>query len=143
MSQWYKRRKYYKSQNYKVLVCDNEEYEAGHNKDLSKWKVSWEPKKAAGVSKKIQSAAVVAKKTKVAEKSIAERLNINIKLTAKSRNKNKNKNSDEDESDNNIEDEVDDEDEDEVMHERQRNDSRGKGGLAGKGCLIDMSMFGQ
>jgi len=145
MSQWYKRRKYYKSQNYKVLVCDNEEYEAGHNKDLSKWKVSWEPKKAAGVSKKIQSATAVAKKTKVAEKSIAERLNINIKLTAKSRNKNKNKNSDEDESDNNIEDEVDDEDEDEdeVIHERQRNDSRGKGGLAGKGCLIDMSMFGQ
>ncbi len=138
MSQWYKRRKYYKSQNYKVLVCDNEEYEGGHNKDLSKWKVSWEPKKA-GVLKKIQSA--MAKKTKVAEKSIAERLNINIKLTAKSRN------IDDDESDNNIAyeggDDDDAVDEDEVIHERQRNDSRGKGGLAGKGCLIDMSMFGQ
>jgi superfamily II DNA or RNA helicase len=137
MSQWYKRRKYYKSQNYKVLVCDNEEYEGGYNKDLSKWKVSWEPKKA-GVSKKIQS-ATAAKKTKVAEKSIAERLNINIKLTAKSRNRNKN--SDDDESDNNAADEGDDSDE--VIHERQRNDSRGKAGLAGKGCLIDMSMFGQ
>ena len=146
MSQWYKRRKYYKSQNYKVLVCDNEEYEAGHNKDLSKWKVSWEPKKA-GVSKKIQSAVVAAaKKPKVAEKSIAERYNINIKLTAKVEDydddKSDNMDDSNDRNDRNDR-ENDTEDEDEVVHERHRNDSRGKAGLAGKGCLIDMSMFGQ
>ena len=156
MSQWYKRRKYYKSQNYKVLVCDNEEYEAGHNKDLSKWKVSWEPKKV-GVSKKIQSTAATTKasaktsktmtasKPKVGEKSIAERLNINIKLTTKVRNDGNYDDDDDDGGDNNQYDERDDDtaDEDEVVHERQRNESRGKAGLAGKGCLIDMSMFGQ
>jgi hypothetical protein len=153
MSQWYKRRKYYKSQNYKVLICDNEEYEAGHNKDLSKWKVSWEPKQA-GVSKKIQSMGaaktstkasktMTASKPKVGEKSIAERLNININIkpTAKVREY---KSDDEDDSgyDNQC-DERDILDEDEVVHERQRNESRGKAGLAGKGCLIDMSMFSQ
>uniref|UniRef100_A0A6C0EVJ8 Uncharacterized protein n=1 Tax=viral metagenome TaxID=1070528 RepID=A0A6C0EVJ8_9ZZZZ len=153
MSQWYKRRKYYKSQNYKVLICDNEEYEAGHNKDLSKWKVSWEPKQA-GVSKKIQSMGaaktstkaskiMTASKPKVGEKSIAERLNININIkpTAKVREY---KSDDEDDSgDDNQCDERDILDEDEVVHERQRNESRGKAGLAGKGCLIDMSMFSQ
>lgn len=158
MSQWYKRRKYYKSQNYKVLVCDNEEYEAGHNKDLSKWKVSWEPKKV-GVSKKIQSTmattkasakastkTMTASKPKVGEKSIAERLNINIKLTTKVREyKSDDDDDDDDGGDNNQCDERDNDivDEDEVVHERQRNESRGKAGLAGKGCLIDMSMFGQ
>ena len=156
MSQWYKRRKYYKSQNYKVLVCDNEEYEAGHNKDLSKWKVSWEPKKV-GVSKKIQSTVATTKasaktsktmtasKPKVGEKSIAERLNINIKLTTKMREYKSDDDDDDDGGDNNQYDERDNDivDEDEVVHERQRNESRGKAGLAGKGCLIDMSMFGQ
>ena len=156
MSQWYKRRKYYKSQNYKVLVCDNEEYEAGHNKDLSKWKVSWEPKKV-GVSKKIQSTVATTKasakasaktmtasKPKVGEKSIAERLNINIKLTTKVREY-KSDDDEDDGGDDNQCDERDNDivDEDEVVHERQRNESRGKAGLAGKGCLIDMSMFGQ
>ena len=149
MSQWYKRRKYYKSQNYKVLVCDNEQYEAGHNKDLSKWKVSWEPKQAGGgkaakgVSKKIHPAAAVAaaSKPKVAEKSIAERLNINIKIKRVEKS-----GYDDDESvdlDDNDDNENDPEDEDEVIHERRRNESRGKSGLNGKGCLIDMSMFGK
>jgi superfamily II DNA or RNA helicase len=149
MSQWYKRRKYYKSQNYKVLVCDNEQYEAGHNKDLSKWKVSWEPKKAGGggggkvakgVSKKIHSSAA-ASKPKVAEKSIAERLNININIKRVEK-----LGYDDDESvdlDDGDDDDNDPEDEDEVIHERRRNESRGKSGLNGKGCLIDMSMFGQ
>ena len=153
MSQWYKRRKYYKSQNYKVLVCDNEEYEAGYNKDLAKWKVSWEPKRVGGgggVSKKIQS------KPKVAEKSIAERLNINIKLTTKSGKNKIGKNDDygdeyeydeededdDEDDDNDSNDDADDADDaDEIKHEKRRNDSRGKAGLNGKGCLIDMSMF--
>jgi superfamily II DNA or RNA helicase len=148
MSQWYKRRKYYKSQNYKVLVCDNEQYEAGHNKDLSKWKVSWEPKQAGGgkaakgVSKKIHpAAAVAASKPKVAEKSIAERLNININIKRVEKS-----GYDDDESvdlDDRDDRENDTEDEDEVIHERRRNESRGKSGLNGKGCLIDMSMFGK
>jgi superfamily II DNA or RNA helicase len=152
MSQWYKRRKYYKSQNYKVLVCDNEQYEAGHNKDLSKWKVSWEPKKAGGggggkvakgVSKKIHPTVAVAaaSKPKVAEKSIAERLNININIKRVEK-----LGYDDDESvdlDDGDDDDNDPEDEDEVIHERRRNESRGKSGLNGKGCLIDMSMFGQ
>jgi superfamily II DNA or RNA helicase len=144
MSQWYKRRKYYKSQNYKILICDIDEYEGGHNKDLSKWKVSWEPKKAGGggkaakgVSKKIHTS-----KPKVAEKSIAERLNININIKRVEK-----MGYDDDESvdnDNQSDDrENDTADEDEVTHERQRNESRGKAGLNGKGCLIDMSMFGQ
>jgi superfamily II DNA or RNA helicase len=146
MSQWYKRRKYYKSQNYKVLICDNQEYETGHNKDLSKWKVSWEPKKAGGgkaakgVSKKIHSSEA-ASKTKVAEKSIAERLNININIKRVEK-----LGYDDDESvdlDDGDDHDNDPEDEDEVIHERRRNESRGKSGLNGKGCLIDMSMFGQ
>lgn len=150
MSQWYKRRKYYKSQNYKILICDNEEYEAGHNKDLSKWKVSWEPKQAGGgggkaakgVSKKIHPAAAVAvaSKPKVAEKSIAERLNININIKPIEKTGH-----DDDESvdlDDSNDHDNDTEDEDEVIHERRRNESRGKAGLNGKGCLIDMSMFG-
>jgi superfamily II DNA or RNA helicase len=146
MSQWYKRRKYYKSQNYKILICDIDEYEGGHNKDLSKWKVSWEPKKAGGgggggkaakgVSKKIHPS-----KPKVAEKSIAERLNININIKPVEKLGYDDDESvdqdDSDDRDNNTEDE------DEVTHERQRNESRGKAGLNGKGCLIDMSMFGK
>jgi len=149
MSQWYKRRKYYKSQNYKVLVCDNEQYEAGHNKDLSKWKVSWEPKQAGGgkaakgVSKKIHPAAAVAaaSKPKVAEKSIAERLNININIKPVEKS-----GYDDDESvdlDDSDDRENDTEDEDEFIHERRRNESRGMSGLNGMGCLIDMSMFGK
>jgi superfamily II DNA or RNA helicase len=149
MSQWYKRRKYYKSQNYKVLVCDIDEYEGGHSKDLSKWKVSWEPKQAGGgkaakgVSKKIHTSAAVAvaSKPKVAEKSIAERLNININIKRVEKS-----GYDDDESvdlDDSDDRENDTEDEDEVIHERRRNESRGKSGLNGKGCLIDMSMFGK
>jgi hypothetical protein len=123
------------------LICDNEEYEAGHNKDLTKWKVSWEPKQAGGgkaikgVSKKIHPS-----KPKVAKKSIAERLNININIKPVEKT-----GYDDDESvdlDDNDDRENDTEDEDEVTHERQRNESRGKAGLNGKGCLIDMSMFG-
>jgi len=68
-------------------------------------------------------------------------ININIKPTAKVREY---KSDDEDDGgDDNQCDERDILDEDEVVHERQRNESRGKAGLAGKGCLIDMSMFGQ
>ena len=145
MSQWYKRRKYYKSQNYKVLVCDIDEYEGGHNKDLSKWKVSWEPKKAGGgggggkatkgVSKKIHPS-----KPKVAEKSIAERLNININIKPVEKT---GYDDDDDDDNQSVDRDNNTEDEDEVTHERQRNESRGKAGLNGKGCLIDMSMFGQ
>ena len=147
MSQWYKRRKYYKSQNYKVLVCDIDEYEGGHNKDLSKWKVSWEPKKAGGggggkvaksVSKKIHPS-----KPKVAEKSIAERLNININIKPVEKSGYDDDDDDDDDDNQSVDRDNNTEDEDEVTHERQRNESRGKARLNGKGCLIDMSMFGQ
>jgi superfamily II DNA or RNA helicase len=72
MSQWYKRRKYYKSQNYKILVCDNHEYNGGHSKDVSRWKVSWEPKK-------IQAAKPMG------QKSIAEQLMLTLSVPKKER----------------------------------------------------------
>jgi superfamily II DNA or RNA helicase len=71
MSQWYKRRKYYKSQNYKILVCDNHEYNGGHSKDVSRWKVSWEPKKIQAV------------KPSSSQKSIAEQLMLTLSLPKK------------------------------------------------------------
>lgn len=113
MSQWYKRRKYYKSQNYKILVCDNHEYNDGHNKDLSKWKVSWEPKK-------IQPS----KKAGLGQKSIAEQLKLTIKIP---------KNSD------NSREEYDDIEKEEEEHENKRKKGKGKSGLADKGCLLDVS----
>jgi superfamily II DNA or RNA helicase len=134
MSQWYKRRKYYKSQNYKILICDNTEYEAGYSKDISKWKVSSEPK---GVSKKTQSSSKTG-----AKKSIAEQLNITLSIPKSKKNiryesgeecdmvPNDEQNSEIDEDDN---------DNEEIEHEKKRNSSRGKSGLMGKGCLIDVS----
>jgi superfamily II DNA or RNA helicase len=113
MSQWYKRRKYYKSQNYKILVCDNHEYNDGHNKDLSKWKVSWEPKK-------IQPT----KKAGSGQKSIAEQLKLTINIP---------KNSD------NSREEYDDIEKEEEEHENKRKKGKGKSGLADKGCLLDVS----
>ena len=160
MSQWYKRRKYYKSQDYKILVCDNTEYDTQDFKnDLAKWKVSWEPKgdakgKSAGVSKKTQEIKSQTIKTATKGKSIAEKLN--IKINVKGKNKH-NQNDEEDEdnyecsSDNdNDNEEVDErkysdsdsDDEEEKQssqHEKKRKNMRGTSGLAGKGCLIDIT----
>ena len=128
MSQWYKRRKYYKSQNYKILVCDNTDYDAGYNKDISKWKISWEPKSkdvSKSVSKKIHLNGV--SKTNPIQ-NIALQLNIAPSTTKKKESENDNA-SDEEEED------------DEKEHEKKRNETKGKLGLSGKGCLIDMSIF--
>jgi len=164
MSQWYKRRKYYKSQDYKILVCDNTEYDVEEFKnDLSKWKVSWAPKgEGAGagvrVSKKIQAAkikvaaaaaAAAPTKTAIKGKSIAEKLNIKINVKGKhNRKDDDDDNEDEIETDNdNDNEEVDertysDSDDDESsMHEKKRKNTRGKSGLAGKGCLIDITQL--
>jgi len=127
MSQWYKRRKYYKSQNYKILVCDNAEYEEqNYKKDTTKWKVSWEPKSVAnsGVSKTIHP-------TKIAgQKSIAEQLKLTIKIPKN--------------GDNACEEYDDDIEKEEAEHETKRNKSKGKSGLMGKGCLLDASaLFGE
>jgi superfamily II DNA or RNA helicase len=165
MSQWYKRRKYYKSQDYKILVCDNTEYDTQDFKnDLAKWKVSWAPKgEGAGVSKKTHTQATKAKvavatKTATKGKSIAEKLN--IKINVKGGMAKKGKNSDDEDDDNyecisdsdndNDNEEVDertysdsnDDDDDEKessMHEKKQKTTRGKSGLAGKGCLIDIT----
>jgi superfamily II DNA or RNA helicase len=154
MSQWYKRRKYYKSQDYKILVCDNTEYDTQDFKnDLAKWKVSWAPKgEGVGVSKKIQavkSKVVAAAPTKTAPKgkSIAEKLNIKINLKGGMAKKGKNS---DDEDDDNYEcisdddnEEVDERtysdsgDDESSVHEKKRKTTRGKSGLTGKGCLID------
>lgn len=123
MSQWYKRRKYYKSQNYKILVCDNSEYDAGFNKDISKWKISWEPKNkdaSKSVSKKINDKAI--NKTNQIQ-NVALQLNIATNISQIKENE---------------EEEIDD---DEKEHENKRNKTKGKLGLSGKGCLIDMSIF--
>ena len=117
MSQWYKRRKYYKSQNYKILVCDNHEYIDGHNKDLSKWKVSWEPK--TSVSKKTNATQSSGKK------SIAELLNLTISIP-------KNNTSGHCE-------EYDEFEKEEEKHEDKRKKGKGKSGLSDKGCLLDVS----
>jgi superfamily II DNA or RNA helicase len=121
MSQWYKRRKYYKSQNYKILVCDNHEYNDGHNKDLSKWKVSWETK--SSVSKKIHTN--LSKTTASGQKSIAEQLKLTIKIPKK--------------GDNACEEYDDDIEKEEAEHENKRKKGKGKSGLADKGCLLDVS----
>jgi superfamily II DNA or RNA helicase len=167
MSQWYKRRKYYKSQDYKILVCDNMEYDTqGFKNDLAKWKVSWAPKGdgvSAGVSKKIQATkakvvAAVPTKTATNGKSIAEKLNIKINIKGGIAKKGKNiddEDEDEDEDDDEVYDvetnddneEVDertysdsDSDDDESsMHKKKRKTMRGKSGLVGKGCLIDIT----
>jgi len=164
MSQWYKRRKYYKSQDYKILVCDNTEYDTqGFKNDLTKWKVSWEPKgdtKGKSVSKKIQetkSQTIKTTKPAIKGKTIAEKLN--IKISVKGGMAKKGKNSDDEDDDNyecssdsdNDNDEVDerkysdndsDDDEEEKQssqHEKKRKSMRGTSGLAGKGCLIDIT----
>jgi superfamily II DNA or RNA helicase len=163
MSQWYKRRKYYKSQDYKILVCDNTEYDVEEYKnDLSKWKVSWAPKgesAGAGVSKRIQAAktkvaAAAAAPTKTATKgkSIAEKLNIKINVKGKhNRKEDDDDNEDEIETDNDADndneevdertysDSDDDDNNESSMHEKKRKNTRGKSGLAGKGCLIDIT----
>ena len=139
MSQWYKRRKYYKSQNYKILICDNDEYKGGYNKDTSKWKVSSEAKvsgKCGGVSKKIQSGSG---SKSGAKKSIAEQLNLTISIPKKNKN-----DCDEFEDCNEFEEcdereECDEFEKEEEEHENKRNKSRGKSGLTGKGCLLDVS----
>jgi superfamily II DNA or RNA helicase len=159
MSQWYKRRKYYKSQDYKILVCDNTEYDTqGFKNDLAKWKVSWAPKgegvsAGAGVSKKIQM-QTQATKTATKGKSIAEKLNIKINVRGNSKH---NRNDDDDDDEYGVKIETDDNNEEEIdertysdsqdddgddkssMHEKKRKTMRGKSGLAGKGCLIDIT----
>lgn len=156
MSQWYKRRKYYKSQDYKILVCDNTEYDTqGFKNDLAKWKVSWAPKGegvSAGVSKKTQvvktkavaPASTATKTTATKGKSIAEKLNIKINIKGKH---SRNDDDDEDEDDAQIETDNDNNEEvDERTYsdsdsddEKKRTTMRGKSGLAGKGCLIDIT----
>jgi superfamily II DNA or RNA helicase len=163
MSQWYKRRKYYKSQDYKILVCDNTEYDMqGFKTDLSKWKVSWAPKGegvSVSVSKKTHTQATKAKvaapittpvKSNTKVKTIAEKLNIKINVKGKH---NRNHEEDEDEDEDDVQIETDDEnDNNEEVDERTYSDSdsesddeknrktmRGKSGLAGKGCLIDIT----
>jgi hypothetical protein len=116
MSQWYKRRKYYKSQNYKILVCDNHEYTDGHNKDLSKWKVSWEPK--ISVSKKTHPTQTSG------QKSIAEQLMLTLSIPKKG---------------DNGREECDECEKEEEEHESKRKKGKGKSGLADKGCLLDVS----
>jgi len=111
MSQWYKRRKYYKSQNYKILVCDNHEYTDGYSKDVSKWKVSWEPKK------------INAAKQHSSQKSVAEQLAITLNFTVPVP---KNHGGD-------------DFDKEEEEHENKRKKGKGKSGLENKGCLLDVS----
>jgi superfamily II DNA or RNA helicase len=135
MSQWYKRRKYYKSQNYKILVCDNTEYEEqNYNKDTTKWKVSWEPKR--GVSKTIQSGSGATATTKtMGQKSIAEQLKITLSIPKGDRDNNTNTDTDTG---------CDEFDKEEDVHETKRNKSKGKSGLMGKGCLLDASaLFGE
>jgi hypothetical protein len=162
MSQWYKRRKYYKSQDYKILVCDNTEYDTQDFKnDLAKWKVSWAPKgesAGAGVSKKTQAtkSKVVAlaptKTNAIKVKSIAEKLNIKINVKGGMAKKGKNSDDEDDEDDDNYECSSDDDnkevdertysdsgDDESSMHEKKRKTTRGKSGLAGKGCLIDIT----
>jgi hypothetical protein len=115
MSQWYKRRKYYKSQNYKILVCDNHEYNDGHSKDISKWKVSWEPKKINAAKPSSSSG----------QKSIAEQLSLSLSLSLNvSVPKNKS---------------GDDFEKEEEEHENKRKKGKGKSGLENKGCLLDVS----
>ena len=126
MSQWYKRRKYYKSQNYKILVCDNHEYSDGHNKDLSKWKVSWEPK--SSVSKNADATQSSGKK------SIAELLNLTISIPKKNTNNSNNSN-----NSNNDREEYDEFEKEEEKHEDKRKKGKGKSGLLDKGCLLDVS----
>lgn len=125
--------------------------------DLTKWKVSWAPKdKGAGVLKKTHTKATKTKvvaptKNATKGKSIAEKLN--IKINVKGKNKH-NRNDDEDEddidTDNDDNEEVDertysdsdiddDDEKDSSMHEKKRKTTRGKSGLAGKGCLIDIT----
>ena len=144
MSQWYKRRKYYKSQNYKILICDNHEYsEGGYNKDLSKWKVSWEPTvKDKGGSKNIR----------VGQKSIAEQLKIKMNLTltvpknndanntnANNANDANNTNANNANDANNKCEECDTFEKEEEEHETKRKKGKGKLGLSDKGCLLDVS----
>ena len=113
MSQWYKRRKYYKSQNYKILVCDNHEYIDGHCKDVSKWKVSWEPKKINAVKSSSSSG----------QKSVAQQLALTLNFTVPVP---KNHGGD-------------DFDKEEEEHENKRKKGKGKSGLENKGCLLDVS----
>jgi superfamily II DNA or RNA helicase len=122
MSQWYKRRKYYKSQNYKILVCDNHEYNDGHNKDLSKWKVSWEPK--SSVSKKTHPTQTSG------QKSIAEQLMLTLSIPIPIPIPKKSGNGRE---------ECDEFEKEEEEHESKRKKGKGKSGLADKGCLLDVS----
>jgi superfamily II DNA or RNA helicase len=123
MSQWYKRRKYYKSQNYKILVCDNHEYIDGYSKDVSKWKVSWEPKKTQAAKPSSSSS----------KKSIAEQLSLSLSPSSSSSPSSKlnvslpkNQSGDECEKE-------------EEEHENKRKKGKGKSGLANKGCLLDVS----
>jgi hypothetical protein len=131
----------------------------GFKNDMAKWKVSWAPKgESAGVSKKTQAVKTKAAapaptitKTAIKGKSIAEKLNIKINV------KGKQNRDDEDDEDDNYEcnsdddnEEVDertygdsgdddDEENESSMHEKKRKTMRGKSGLVGKGCLIDIT----
>jgi hypothetical protein len=103
------------------LICDNHEYnDGGYNKDLSRWKVSWEPSvKNKGVLKNIQPG----------QKSIAEQMKIKMNLTLTvSKNTSDNANG-----------ECDTFEKEEEEHETKRKKGKGKLGLSDKGCLLDVS----
>jgi hypothetical protein len=128
----------------------------GFKTDLSKWKVSWAPKgEGVSVSKKTQGGktkvaapitAPVRGNTKV--KTIAEKLNIKINVKGK-HNRNHEEDADEDEDDVQLETDDDNDNNEEVDEriysdsdsddEKKRTTMRGKSGLAGKGCLIDIT----
>jgi hypothetical protein len=98
-------------------VCDNHEYNDGHSKDVSKWKVSWEPKKTQAAKPSSSSG----------QKSIAEQLVLSLSLNLnRAVPMPKNQSGDECEKE-------------EEEHENKRKKGKGKSGLENKGCLIDVS----
>jgi hypothetical protein len=99
------------------LVCDNHEYIDGYSKDISKWKVSWEPKKTQAAKPSSSSS----------KKSIAEQLVLSLSPLSKLNvSLPKNQSGDECEKE-------------EEEHENKRKKGKGKSGLANKGCLLDVS----
>lgn len=73
MSQWLKRRKYYKSQNYRILLTDNKNYD--EDLPLEQWKVSNEPNDKTKKGKK----NIIQNKTKLDEIiENMEKINIDV-----------------------------------------------------------------
>jgi len=73
MSQWLKRRKYYKSQNYRILLTDNKNYD--EDLPLEQWKISNEPNDKTKKGKK----NIIQNKTKLDEIiENMEKINIDV-----------------------------------------------------------------